>query len=137
MHLSDEQKRILLSECNFAASRSSGPGGQNVNKVNTKVELRFAIGESRVLTTDQKIQVELALKNRINQHNELLLTSESQRSQWQNKANVCEHFFRLIEQALTPKRKRIGTKPTKASKLKRLQGKKLQALKKQLRRKPE
>ncbi len=135
MRLSEEQKSQLETEIKFSASRSSGPGGQNVNKVNTRVELRFSIPETSVFRDDQKTTLLQKLKNRINSEDELLLTSESERSQWRNKDKTKTLFFQLIETALTPPKKRIKTKPTKASRIKRMENKKLLAEKK-ARRKP-
>lgn len=137
MKLSQSQKEELLSEATFSASRGGGPGGQNVNKVSTKVELRFPVDESRTLTETQKQRFLSKLKNRITIEGELVLTSSAERTQWRNREKVTQKFFELIEQALTPPKKRIKTKPTKASKLKRLENKKKQGKKKQLRKPPE
>ena len=137
MKLSQSQKEELLSEVTFSASRGGGPGGQNVNKVSTKVELRFPVGESQSLTETQKQRILSKLKNRITTDEELVLTSSAERTQWRNREKVTEKFFDLIEQALTPPKKRIRTKPTKASKLKRLENKKKQGQKKQLRKPPD
>lgn len=130
MRLSEEQKLQLENEAKFSASRSSGPGGQNVNKVNTRVELRFSIHDSTVFRDDQKTTLLQKLKNRINSEGELLLSSESERSQWRNKEKTKTLFFQLIEAALTPPKKRIKTKPTIASRKKRLENKKQLAEKK-------
>ncbi len=137
MKLSPSQKEQLLSEVTFSASRGSGPGGQNVNKVSTKVELRFPVDESQTLTETQKQRILTKLKNRITTDGELVLTSSAERTQWRNREKVTQKFFELIEQALTPPKKRIKTKPTKASKLKRLENKKKQGQKKQLHKPPE
>ena len=137
MHLTDEIKKQLENECTFSASRSSGPGGQNVNKVNTRVELRFTVNNSVSLSEEEKARIFLKLGNRINSEGELLLTSGSERTQLGNKQKTIERFFMLIEKALTIYPKRIKTKPTVASKLKRLDGKKINSLKKQLRKPPD
>jgi len=137
MKLSQSQKEELLSEVTFSASRGGGPGGQNVNKVSTKVELRFPVDESQSLTKIQQQRLLSKLKNRITTDGELVLTSSAERTQWRNKEKVTEKFFELIEQALTPPKKRIKTKPTKASKLKRLENKKKKGQKKQLRKPPD
>jgi len=73
--LSEEIRKQLEAECRFSASRSSGPGGQNVNKVNTRVELRFPINDSGVLSDRQKSILLAKLKNRINLEGELILFS--------------------------------------------------------------
>lgn len=137
MKLSQSQQEQLLTEVTFSASRGGGPGGQNVNKVSTKVELRFPVNDSETLTEPQKQRLLSKLKNRITTSGELALTSSAERTQWRNRVKVTQKFFELIEQALTPHRKRIKTKPTKASKLKRLENKKKQGQKKQLRKPPE
>ncbi len=137
MKLSEERKSQLTSELLFSASRSSGPGGQNVNKVNTRVELRFSISKSEVLTFAEKERSFIKLKNRINSEGELILNSQSERSQLANKESVKELFFLLIEKALTVPRKRKKTAPTAASRIKRLESKKITALKKHLRKPPE
>lgn len=137
MRLSDEIKKQLENECIFSASRSSGPGGQNVNKVNTRVQLRFEVSNSAALSEEEKAMIMLKLGNRINLNGELLLTSGSERTQLGNKQKTIERFFLLIEKTLTIQPKRIKTKPTAASKLKRLDRKKLNSLKKQLRKPPD
>jgi len=137
MRLSDEIKKQLENECIFSASRSSGPGGQNVNKVNTRVQLRFEVSNSAALSEEEKAMIMLKLGNRINLNGELLLTSGSERTQLGNKQKTIERFFLLIEKTLTIQPKRIKTKPTVASKLKRLDRKKINSLKKQLRKAPD
>ena len=137
MLLSEEKKQKLEAECKFTANRSSGPGGQNVNKVNTRVELRFSIPFSQHFSDEQKSMLSNKLKNRINSEGELLLASESERSQLRNREKVLALFFQLIEKALTPAKKRLKTKPTIASRIKRMEGKKLQSEKKNRRRSPE
>lgn len=137
MHLSTNIRESLLSEVAFSASRAGGPGGQNVNKVSTKVELRFPVADSEILTETQKQRLLSKLKNRITTSGDLVLTAHSERSQWRNKEKVIHKFFELIENALTPPKKRIKTKPTAASRIKRLENKKKQGQKKQLRKPPE
>ena len=137
MLLSEEQKQQLEAECKFSASRSSGPGGQNVNKVNTRMELRFSIILTQLFPEEQKIILFNKLKNRINSEGELILASESERSQLRNRGKVLALFFQLIEKALTPAKKRLKTKPTAASRIKRMESKKLQSEKKNRRRSPE
>lgn len=136
MKLSEEIRKELEAECRFSASRSSGPGGQNVNKVNTRVELRFQVTDSAVLSEKQKSIVLVKLKNRINLDGELILFSESERSQLRNRTRVTDLFFELLEKALTPAKKRIKTKPTAASRLKRLESKKQLSEKKGRRKSP-
>lgn len=135
--LSEIAKEKLINEFVFTASRSSGPGGQNVNKVNTRVELRFAIEASSVFSELEKYRVKERLKNRINSAGELLLSSETERTQLGNKEKVTEKCFALIEKALTRRKKRVKTKPTLSSQRKRLKSKKIKGVKKQLRQPPE
>ncbi len=137
MFISEERRNRLETEFVFSASRSSGPGGQNVNKVNTRVELRFSIDTSAFLLVGEKHKIHIKLKNRINSEGELVLVTQSERSQWRNREKVTEKFFDLIEKALTPTKRRIKTSPTSASRLKRLESKKKMSLKKQLRKSPE
>ncbi len=137
MQFTEETRKKLESECTFAASRSSGPGGQNVNKVNTRIELRFSLSASQILSENEKEKIRVKLKNRINSNDELVLFSEANRSQLGNKLLVTEKFFGLLEKSLAIQRKRIKTSPTAGSKVKRLESKKLLAQIKQLRKTPE
>ena len=126
-------KDLLIRELNFKSTRSSGSGGQNVNKVSTKVELRFDIDQSKILTEDEKIRIKQKLKNRISSENILILVSESERTQLGNKRKVIENFIKLIEKALQVDKPREKTKPTNLSKEKRLKEKRIKSEKKQLR----
>ncbi len=127
----------LLSEVYFQTSRSSGAGGQNVNKVNTKVELRFNIQNSQYLTDNQKKILLEKLSNKITTSGELIIASQASRSQLRNKENCISKFLNLITHALTPRKKRVATKPTKKSNKKRLEAKKKHSEKKQLRKGPD
>ena len=124
------QNRDFSKEFVFSTSRSGGPGGQNVNKVSTKVELRFNVIESVLLWADEKEIILKILENKINKEGELILVSQSERSQLGNKEKVIEKFYTIISKALTPKKKRKPTKQTKASKEKRLDTKKVHSEKK-------
>lgn len=137
MKLGEAIKKQLEQEITFSATRSSGPGGQNVNKVNTQVELRFSVKYSGLFSDVEKDRIFLKLKNRINSEGELIVTSQTGRSQLDNKEKALEKLFELIEKALTIQKKRLKSAPTYASRLKRLESKKNQALKKQLRKPPE
>jgi ribosome-associated protein len=127
------KSRNLETEFTFATARSSGPGGQNVNKVNTKVELRFNISLSRILLPEEKVILLQKLRNKINTEGELILTSQSERTQLANKSAVTEKFFKIISAALTIQKKRRATGPTPGSKLKRLNEKKIRSMLKNLR----
>lgn len=137
MKLTEAQKKLVETEIVFSATRSSGPGGQNVNKVSSRVELRFSVLNSTVFSDDEKARISLKLKNRINSEGEMILTSQTGRSQLDNKEKAIEKFFELMEKALTIQKKRIKTSPSITSRLKRMESKKITALKKQLRKPPE
>ena len=126
----------LSTEFTFSASRSGGAGGQNVNKVNTKVELRFSVANSQLLSDYEKEVITAKLANRINSDGELIIVSQVERSQLGNKLRCIEKFYELINQALTPRKKRKPTKPTKASQVKRVDKKRQRSVKKELRKKP-
>ena len=125
--------RDFTAELHFSASRSSGPGGQNVNNVNTKVELRFDVAGSLLLSDAEKQLISEKLAVRITAAGELLLVSQSERSQLKNKERVTEKFYQLITRALTPRKKRKATRPSLASKEKRLETKRRNSEKKVLR----
>jgi ribosome-associated protein len=133
MVLPENIRKKLIIEAEFLATRSSGPGGQNVNKVSTKVELRLSIPLSEALDDEEKQLILIKLKNRINQQGELIISSATERSQWRNREKAEKKIIDLIEQALTKPRKRKLTKPTTASKLRRLESKKINSQKKEWR----
>ena len=120
----------------FSASRSSGPGGQHVNKVSTKVELRFHIPNSELLSEEEKAILLHKLKNKINKDGELIIVSQEERSQIKNKEAAIEKFIIILMEALTPIKERKATKPTRASLEKRLEEKRLVSEKKNQRKKP-
>jgi ribosome-associated protein len=127
----------LKTELNFRTSRSSGPGGQSVNKVATKVELLFDLWSSQFLLLEQKEIIADKLKNRISNEGILSLASDETRSQLNNKDLVVERFFKLLEDALKLVKKRRPTRPSRSSKEKRLKTKKIKSDKKDLRKPPE
>lgn len=124
---------LLNKEVSYRTSRSSGAGGQHVNKVSTKVELIFDVGNSKVLTEEQKDIIRSKLKNRISNDGLLLLQCDETRSQMKNKEIVFARFVNLIEEALKPEKERKPTKPTKTSVEKRLKDKKKKSEKKDFR----
>ena len=125
--------RNFENEFVYSASRSSGPGGQNINKVNTKVELRFSILIRNYSLDDEKELIFRKLKNKINKEGELVLSSQSERTQLMNKKIIIEKFYELISKALTIPKKRRSTIPSLSSVIKRLEEKRNQGYKKKLR----
>ncbi|MBO3099087.1 alternative ribosome rescue aminoacyl-tRNA hydrolase ArfB [Gelidibacter pelagius] len=130
-------KDILQSELQFKAVRSSGAGGQNVNKVASKVELIFDLEASNGLTDDEKALLKQNLRTRLTKENVLLLQCEESRSQHKNKTLVVQRFFDLIKEGLIIPKKRIPTKTPRSVVRKRLKAKRKTSDKKAGRRPPE
>lgn len=128
---------ILLPELLFSASRSSGPGGQNVNKVNSRITLRFNIRESAILTDDEKSILLMKLGSRLTEAGELMVHAQDKRSQLQNKEAAMEKFDVMLAKAFEKKKSRKATKPSKTAVQKRINSKKKRSEKKQWRQKPE
>lgn len=126
---------LLHPDLNFQFSRSGGAGGQNVNKVATKAELRFSVRESTLLTEEQRTWLSEKLANKLTNEGELVLTHQTERTQLANKEKVIKKFDRLIAKAFEVPKPRKASKPGKAAVAKRLGQKKRRADIKSARRK--
>lgn len=116
-------KRIL-NELDFRYSRSSGPGGQHVNKTESKAEVRWNLAQTQALTEDQKARALAELQTLLKKGEFIIVTSEEYRSREQNKEICISKLKKMIEKALFIPKKRIKTKPSKAAKTKRIESKK-------------
>ena len=121
-------------ELQFDFVRASGPGGQNVNKVATAVQLRFDVPHSTLPEEAKKRLMQLAGK-RVSTEGILLIEAKRFRTQEHNRADALQRFVELVQKALIPPKPRKRTKPTTLSKLKRLEAKKIKADTKRLRKK--
>jgi ribosome-associated protein len=126
--------RIPADALEFRAVRSGGPGGQHVNKVSSKVELRLAIDRIEGISPPARHRLVLLAGKRLTQEGVLILTADESRHQFQNKATVEERLVELIRTALIPPKLRTATKPTRGSKERRLDSKKAAGQKKAARR---
>lgn len=129
-------EKVLLEELHFKAVRSSGSGGQHVNKVSSKVELIFDLEASFALNENQKERLRTKWYNRLSKEGVLILHGDESRSQHQNKSLVIKRFLELVKRSLIIPKKRIPTKIPKSVIRKRLKNKKNQADKKENRKKP-
>jgi len=131
-------RECLIREVKFRTSRSSGPGGQHVNKAESRVELLWYPQESDCLNEAQKLLVAGRLSNRITDEGVLILISGMYRSQHRNRAEVTERFLDLISRSMVPARKRHPTKPSRSSIEKRIKNKKIRGeIKNSRRHRPE
>lgn len=127
----------LKSELTYKAVRSSGSGGQNVNKVASKVVLYFDLEASSVFNEDEKELLRAFFSNRLNKKGVLILSSDESRSQFRNKALVTQRFLELVEEGLKEDKERKPTKIPKAVKRKRLENKRKNSEKKANRKPPK
>lgn len=127
---------LIKQELVYKASRSSGPGGQHVNKVSSKVQLSFDLINSEGLSDKEKETISDKLSNQISKVGVLLMSADDSRSQLKNRTIVTKRFFKLIKNALIVKKKRKATKPNKGAIEKRLKEKKKASEKKLNRGKP-
>lgn len=128
---------LIFPEITFTTSRSGGPGGQNVNKVNSKVTLSFDVMNSRILDQGEKETIVGKLASRITSEGVLTVMSQETRSQQENKELSLSKLDKLLQKAFEVKKSRKATKPSKAAKEKRIQKKRKQSEKKQWRQKLE
>ncbi|WP_299156966.1 alternative ribosome rescue aminoacyl-tRNA hydrolase ArfB [uncultured Tenacibaculum sp.] len=126
----------IIKELNFKAVRSSGAGGQHVNKVSSKIELTFDLESSHALSIREKQFLYKNIATRLTKENILILFCDESRSQHKNKELVIKRFLKLIKQGLKRPKIRRATKPSRSSVIKKTENKKHQALKKTLRKKP-
>ena len=128
---------ILNSELNFKAVRSSGAGGQNVNKVSSKVVLSFDLKNSQALSAEEKLLLETKIASRLTSENILILNCDEDRSQIKNKAIVTKRFLEIIEKGLLIPKERKPTKIPKSVIRKRIKDKKNISEVKKYRKKPD
>lgn len=132
---SEKLKDWIHKKGNFSFARSGGPGGQHVNKTETKVVLRLPVN-TLPLDEQAKQRVLFILSNRINSKGELIIHSSGTRSQVQNRLKAEELAENLIQSAMKPRKKRRPTRPTRTSNERRIQAKKVRSKRKQQRRDP-
>jgi ribosome-associated protein len=128
--------RIPLSELDYRASRSGGPGGQHVNTSSTRIELWWDVAGSPSLSAEQRELLLQRLGPRLDSSGRLRLVSSGSRSQLRNREDVTERLQAVLTAALAPRKKRKPTKPSRAAKAARLEAKRRRATTKQRRRAP-
>lgn len=133
--MKEPAQSIYLHELVFTTSRSSGPGGQNVNKVNTKVTLKWDVLNAASITEEQRLIIREKLKSYFTKEGVLILMAQDKRSQLANKEAVLHKLDQLLKKAFVRKKVRKATKPSKTAVKKRLESKKQHAEKKQWRKK--
>jgi len=134
MFLPISNREAFLREFKFQTSRSGGPGGQHVNKVSSRVELRFNLRETHLLSDEDKSKLYNKLATRISQDGILSIVVQADRSQLRNKQSAIEKFFDLLTWAFTPVKKRRATKPSRGARERRLKTKRHDSEKKTRRR---
>ena len=128
--------QIPSHEFRFRTSRSGGPGGQNVNKLETRVELLFDVKNSSALNDDQRKLILEKLSSRIDEEGVLRIVAQESRSQWENKQRAIKKLHQVLQKALKPKKPRVKTEPTGGSRERRLERKKKRGGTKRLRARP-
>ena len=134
--LVNDSVSIPLAEFDFEYIRSSGPGGQNVNKTSTKVRLRWNVVDSPSIDEGLLQRIQQNYRSRITGEGEFLVTSQKTRDRETNRADCLEKLAEMIRQVATPPKKRRPTRPTRGSKERRLQNKKQRSQRKEMRRPP-
>jgi len=132
----EEPFSIPESELSFSLSRSGGPGGQNVNKVETRVTLAWNINRSAILSEEQRAMIRTKLKNRISASGDVVLHCGTHRSQLRNKEEVIRRLTAFVQEALAEKPERKKTKPSRRAREKRLSSKREHSQKKESRKQP-
>ncbi len=127
--------RDFSAELNFKTARSSGPGGQHVNKTETKVTLVFDVAASLLFSDEEKARLRSQLRTRINKLGHLSISSSAGRSQFLNKKKTVEKFYALLEKVFAPQKVRKRARPSQAKVEERLQNKKKLSEKKESRKK--
>jgi len=127
----------ILKELKFKGIRSSGSGGQHVNKVSSKIELKFDVENSTSLSDEEKFLLKSKLSSKLTKNNILILFCDESRSQQRNKEIAIKRFLKVLTGGLTRPKKRKPTKPSKSSIKKRLEVKQKISQKKELRKKPK
>lgn len=128
---------LLGGELLFTSSRSGGPGGQNVNKVNSKVTLQFDVAGSQALTEEEKNTIAKKLSGKINREGILTVSAQESRSQLDNKQTAIDKFEAMVSKAFEKKKARKATKPGKGAIQERIKKKKVVSEKKKWRRRPD
>ncbi len=123
----NDKVEIPLSELVYTASRSSGPGGQHVNTSDTRIQLRWNVKESVALDDAEQALVLKVLASRLTEAGDLILASDSHRSQRRNREDVTQRLAVMVREALIPPKPRKKTKPSRASRERRLDEKRKKA----------
>jgi ribosome-associated protein len=133
----NDEVEIDEGELDYEFARSSGPGGQNVNKVETKVTLKFVVEDSSALSDDEKLRVSQALASRITKDGVLRVTSQRHRTREANRHAAIGRFIELLDDALVVRAPRKKTQVSRAAKRRRIEGKKRRGQIKRMRRPPK